>query len=225
MLILTKLKQLSTFGNNNRIPNSNNSNSTNSNYSSLPTTASKEDEISELSHIQPPTKRLRSLLSPILLLLILVLFLSFITYLLKPAALPRFTLRLLASVKGEEYHTFTTTSPFCKPLVENSNQQKRKDLNQGLNPKRLNGTQYLNREDWAYVITGEELMRSSEGDGRVSNNIGIVPLLHCSWKTHIIPERFREWSESWRALNSNVDGWKQVSYTYEALNISFWKNC
>lgn len=172
----------------------------------------KVDPSSEHTTSPPhPARRLFSIIPVLLCCIVFMTIGFFTTYLSAPSKLPISSLKWLAKAKGEQFQIYTTGPEFCSPLIEEEKLRRYTNSMKGLIFKKLSGTTWLPREDWAYVISGEELM--SRGEYSVhqhGKDKGMTKLIHQSWKSNIVPERFREWSDSWRALHP---GWEQVIWS------------
>lgn len=123
--------------------------------------------------------------------------------LLPPRSRPKPLLEVLTTFTGEDAHVYTTRREYCSPLILERNDEASMETTRW-DP--------LEREYWATSITGGDLL-DREYPPRVVD--GMVKIVHQSWKTHVVPARFKAWSETWREYNGEKDGWMHVIWSDE----------
>lgn len=154
----------------------------------------------EYARRPPRTKRLLRLFLSTIFSSLLILLVGLA--LLPPRSRPKPLLEILAMFSGEDAHVYTTRSEYCSPIRMRNDEI-------GVE---TTGWDPLEREYWASSITGAELL-NQEYPPRVVD--GMVKIVHQSWKTHVVPTRFKGWSETWRKFNGEEEGWVHVIWSDE----------
>lgn len=185
----------------------------------------EEDRTAAGERSSTPTPQRRAFFFALAIRLCTITFVLFILSLAASAALlhivpssqqPIFILKLLAFASKEDVNTFSTRPEYCYPLLSPFH---RPDLvaspsfsfASAASPLRPPPLSSIN---WAPTITGAEFLDQSYPSSSPSD-LGFVKIIHQSWKTNVIPEKFTDWSDSWREKHPSSEGWIHVIWSDE----------